>query len=570
MQTRTMMKLVVAMSLGIAMTTAIHAQKAVEAPKYGGTITVSSFYPTISSLGWDPADWNWKINVDNGYFQEQLLTGDLNKGLRGGGSEKFANDSYLPKSVMRGELAESWQVLDNPLRAVFKLRKGIMWPAKEGVMASREFTADDVVYAHNRLMKSAKADASYMEFVKGIEATDKHTVTYFLSKYHAEWDFRTGWGYYTSIMPKEVVEAPNGGATNWKNLVGTGPFQLMEFTSGSSATYSKNDSYWDKDKIAGKEYKIPFVDKVVLATVRDSQTRLASFRTGSIDVLLNAGWRDLTALGPIMDKVRIERRPAIQGLFLAMRNDQKPFDDVRVRKAMNMAIDKQSIVKNYYRGNAELINIPFSREFTEVFVPLDKQPPAIRELFEYNPEKAKKLLAEAGYPNGFEFKTQVSANVNELVELAQLIAGFLAKVNVKMTVEPVEYAAFQSLMKTRKHGPGYLMTIGLTGPTASIDKQFITDRAWNTSLMSDPVVDKEFAQVLLERDNAKQVAKMKELTNRIYANVPYVFLPVPDFFTIWWPWVKNYNGEIHLGGMRTGPIFARAWIDQEMKKKMGY
>ena len=570
MNLREFCKLLASVSVGLGLASQVLAQKPVEPPRYGGTINVSSFYPTISSLGWDPADWNWKLNVDNGYFQEQLLTADLNKGLRGGGTEKFANDSYIPKSAMRGELAESWQVLDNPPRAVFKLRKGIMWPAKDGVMASREFIADDVVYAHNRLMKSPKADSSYMDFIKGIEATDKYTVTYLLSRYHAEWDFRIGWGYYTSIMPKEVVEAPNGGATNWKNMVGTGPFKLTDFTSGSSATYSKNEQYWDKDKIGGKEYSLPFVDKVVLSTVRDAQTRLASFRTGNIDVLLNAGWRDLAALGPIIDKVRIERRPAIQGLFLAMRNDQKPFDDIRVRKAMNMAVDKQSIVKNYYRGNAELLNLPFSREFSEVFVPLDKQPAAIRELYEYNPEKAKKLLAEAGYPNGFEFKAQVSANVNEHVELAQLVAGFLAKVNVKMTVAPVEYAAFQSLMKTRNHGPGYLMTIGLTSPTASIDKQFISDRAWNTSMMSDPQVDKEFAAVMLERDNAKQVAKMKEVTTRIFANVPYVFLPVPDFFTVWWPWVKNYNGEIHAGGMRPAPIIARAWIDQDLKKKMGY
>ena len=93
---------------------------------------------------------------------------------------------------------------------------------------------------------------------------------------------------------------------------------------------------------------------------------------------------------------------------MAMRMDQKPFNDIRVRRAMNLAINKKEIIDSFYGGNAEMHTYPFPPSFKDVYTPLEKLPPSARELYTYNPEKAKKLLAEAGYPNGFTFKAQIS------------------------------------------------------------------------------------------------------------------------------------------------------------------
>ena len=109
--------------------------------------------------------------------------------------------------------------------------------------------------------------------------------------YNAEWDYRFGWGYYSGIMPKEVADA---GAGNWKNLNGTGPFMLCEVVQGNSNTYVKNPNYWDKDKVNGADYKLPFVD-TRLRTIKDEATYITALRTAKIDMLENIRWQNSTS-----------------------------------------------------------------------------------------------------------------------------------------------------------------------------------------------------------------------------------------------------------------------------------
>ena len=115
----------------------------------------------------------------------------------------------------------------------------------------------------------------------------------------------------------------------------------------------------------------------------------------------------------------------MSGQFLAMRVDTKPFDDIRVRRALNLAVNKQEIVKEYYGGNAELFAYPQHPDYLGYFEPLEAMPDSIKELFTYNPEKAKKLLAEAGVPKGFSFKVQVCSCSPDHMDLLPLLAAYL-------------------------------------------------------------------------------------------------------------------------------------------------
>lgn len=556
-------------TLGLGMALAVVSAGAVaqaETPKYGGNLEIATVYVGISALSWDLADWNWKQNHDTGQFYEQLFAADLSQSKRLGGKHPFYADAWLPSDAIRGELAESWK-WTTPLRLEIKLRKGVKFPAKPGVMAERELVADDVLFSFNRQNNSPKKIPTYFDHVEKIEAPDKHTVVFKFKEFNAEWDYRFGWGYYSGIMPKEVADA---GAGNWKNVNGTGPFKLSDFVQGNSNTYVKNSIYWGKDKIGGQEYKLPFVDKVVFRTIKDETTQHAALRTGKIDIHEAIRWTAVEELKKSAPALKWAKYLSMTGQFLAMRVDTKPFDDIRVRQALNMAVDKQAIVKEYYGGNADLFSYPQHPDYVGYYEPLDAMPNAVKELFTYNPEKAKKLLAEAGYAKGFSFKVQVCACVPDHMELLPLIASYLEKVGVKVEIVPLEYGAFLSAMTTKTNTPGYMMNNGHTNPTTSIRKSFVKGQVWNPSQWNDEAYAAKMAEIYQERDEQKRQRLVKLITRDILEKAPYIWLPTPQLYAAWWPWVKNYGGELRAGAVRPGPIYARIWVDQAMKKKMGF
>lgn len=543
------------------------ALRAEEKPQYGGTLQVATMNRALSVLSWDPADWNWKVNHDTGQFYEQLFSGDLSKAKRNGGKYPFYADAWLPSDAVRGELAESWEQKENPLRIEVKLRKGVMFPDKPGVMASRELVADDVVFSYNRLDKSPKKISTYFDHIEKVEATDPHTVVFTLKSYNAEWDYRFGWGYYSAIYPKEVADA---GANNWKNLNGTGPFMLTDHVQGNSNTYSKNPIYWDKEKIGGEEFKLPFVDKLVYRNIKDEATVTTALRTGKLDIAELVRWTDMEELKKSVPQLKWSKYLSMNGQFLSMRVDTKPFDDIRVRRALNLAVDKQEIVKAYYNGHAELFSYPQHPDYTGYYQPLAEMPDTVKELFTYNPDKAKKLLAEAGLAKGFTFKVQVCSCQTDHLDLLPLIAAYLERVNVKLEIQPMEYGAFLSAMTSKTNAAGYLMNNGHTNPTTTIRKSFVTAQTWNPSQWSDPAFDKKMEVAYQERDEGKRQFLLREMTTEILEKAPYIWLPTPYLYAAWWPWVKNYAGELRAGAVRPAPIYARIWIDQDMKKKMGF
>ena len=142
--------------------------------QYGGTLEVSTIFATLSALSWDHKDWPWKINHDAGGIYEQLLTADLSKGTRNGGKHAFHADAWIPSDAIKGELAESWEVQKDPLAVVFKLKKGIMFSAKPGVMEARELTAEDVAFSHNYRQNSPKRPPGFTDEFTKAEARDRY------------------------------------------------------------------------------------------------------------------------------------------------------------------------------------------------------------------------------------------------------------------------------------------------------------------------------------------------------------------------------------------------------------
>lgn len=534
--------------------------------EYGGTLNVGTVYITLSALSWDPADWNWKLNHDAGMFYEQLFSGDLDRSLGRGGKYHFRSQGWLPSGSIRGELAESWEWPD-PLTLVVHLRRGIFFPDKPGVMKSRQLDAHDVVFSYRRLDESPKKIASYFDHIDTVEALDDHTVVFRFNEYNAEWNLRFGYGYYSAIVPRELARVD---AKNWRNTVGTGPFKLVNFIQGNSQTYERNPDYWDTHKIDGVRYKIPFIDKLVYRTIKDEATYLTALRTGKLDILELMRWIAVDHLKETTPELKWARWLSEGGHFMALRVDREPFDDIRVRRALNMAVNKKEVAELYYGGHAELFAYPMHPDFEGYFQPLEEMPPSVQELFTYNPAKARKLLTEAGYPEGFRFRVQVCACNSDHMDLLPLIAGYLRKVGVEIDIDPLEYGAFLSAMTSKTHAPGYLMASGHVNPTTSLRKSFATGQTWNPSMWSDPEFDEAMKAAERTRDETRRQDMIRALTIQMLDNAPYIWMPTPYYYSAWWPWVKNYHGELRAGAVRPAPVYARIWIDRELKKKMGF
>lgn len=555
------------LSVGLTLGAAAVATLAQEAPKYGGTLDVATISTAVTTLSWDLADWQATLQTrDTGQFYEQLFSVDLSKAKSRGGKYSFTISGWQPNDAIRGELAETW-TWTTPLTLEIKLRKGVKFPAKPGVMPERELVADDVVFSFNRMNTSAKRTQGYYDHVDKVEAKDKHTVVFTFNKFIADWDYRFGNGFFSGIMPKEVADA---GAGNWKNVNGTGPFMLTNVAQGNSLTFTKNPVYWDKDVIGGKEYKLPFVDRVVHRVIKDETTQHAALRTGKLDILSSISAEAARELKKSSPDLKWNRWLTPTANRVALRVDTKPFTDVRVRRALNMAVNKQEIIDKYYGGEAEMFTFPMHPEYVGYHRPLKEQPASVQELFKYDPAKAKKLLAEAGYANGFSFKMQVCTCTPDQMELMPLVAAYLEGVGVKMEIVPMEYGAHLSAMTSHTNAAGYLTWGPDTNPTTSLRVNFGKGQVYNAPMMDDAKFDARVAEANGERDEKKRQQILRELTTYVLDQAPAIWMPAPYRYTAWWPWVKNYGGEMFVGGGRFAPIHARIWIDQDLKKKMGY
>ena len=537
-----------------------------EEPQYGGNLNVGTVNVTLSPLSWDPADWTWKSNHDTGVVREQLISGDLEKSVRKGGEYPFIADAYLPTDSMRGELAESWG-WENDLTLVIKLRQNFMFTAKPGVMKARHLVADDIVYSYDLINESPKRIPTYFDHIKRVYARDDYTVVFELSEYNAEWAYRFGYGYYSAISPREMEKVDR---KDWRTVTGSGPFVLEKYVQANAHIYSKNDLYWDTEPLNGQQHRLPFVDKLIYRIIKDEATYLTALRTGQLDILEAIRWIAVDHLKESTPELNWNRWLATSGTFVSLRVDIKPFDDIRVRRALNLAINQQEIVDQFYGGHAELMAYPQHPGFGDYFEPLSEMPGSIQELFAYNPQKARELLDEAGVPEGFTFNMQVCSCSPSNMDLIPLLESYLRKVGINIVIQPMEYASFLSAMTTRTHSAGYLMNSGHVNPITTIRKSFVTKQTWNPSQFSDPAFDEQVRILHLTRDEKERVKILRQLTRTILEASPYIWLPIPYVHTAWWPWVKNYGGELRVGAVRPGPIYARIWIDQQMKKKMGF
>ncbi|MFC2070065.1 ABC transporter substrate-binding protein [Chloroflexota bacterium] len=551
------------------------AETGPEEPEYGGTVNVlqNQEASTFDECAGGMSGTAWTLNLTN----EEILEGDWSKGQAGTGEFLWTTGGAVTRMDSKiGRLAESWEIPEVG-HIIWNIRQGVHFALDPDSDASRlvngrELTAEDIVYSVERYKSCPKNTMSFSDMKHTVlTAPDKWTVDVTIPpQMFPEMERLGDW---CSIIPKEVVEE-YGDMVDWKNSVGTGPFMLKEYIVGSSATLDKNPDYWQKDPVGlGKGNQIPYIDTVKILVVPDTSTQMAAIRTAKVDRLAVL-WSDAGNLKQTNPDLLYKKFSADGGLTMSMKldNPELPFQDKNVRHALLMATDFETIVDDYYEGDAQILTFPFPyiEGYENAHLSLEEAPAEIQELYSYNPTKAKQLLTDAGYPDGFPTKI-TCRNIPAEVDYLSIIKDQWSKVDVDLTIEPVDTGAFFSLWVTRAwEEMGYcgMIYVGniylgwhLAGPLNT-----------NASMIDDPLAweckNQMGALGMTDTNAADRIHKefMPYALDQAWA-IP---APWPSQYCFWWPWLKNYHGENSIGSGNLNLWTKYAWIDQDLKESMGY
>ncbi|MBW1708629.1 MAG: ABC transporter substrate-binding protein [Deltaproteobacteria bacterium] len=330
------------------------------------------------------------------------------------------------------DLAESWKQID-ALTYEFKIRKGVRWQDVPPVNG-RELTSADIKYSIERVagmhgQKSHFKHRYYFEnTLASIETPDKYTIIFKTKKPFAPFISYIA-SPWTAIVAKEVVD-------EFKDLkrkaIGTGPFILKEFVRGSHIIMVKNPNYFKKNR--------PYLDKIQLKIMRDPAAVVSAFIAGKLDST-GAYFFQIPTIKKQSPEARIVRRegthmwtlrcpPWIEGT----KPLKPPFDKKKVRQAIAMAIDKRKLLKLAWGGFGTPQIGPVTNALKKYALPESAQ-------VEYNPEKARKYLAESGYPNGFTAEL-ITWNLPYMTKPAQVLKEMLGDVGIKINLKTLEMAQY--------------------------------------------------------------------------------------------------------------------------------
>lgn len=544
-------------------------------PEYGGDLT---FRLAANITAWDPYYAN-TMGILFGYM-ERIHTDDwtLNPSIYG------FKLNFHPPDFTKGWLAASWE-LTNPTTYVVHLRQGIHWqniPPANG----REFTSADVVWNYDRMYALGggftvpspyAGTAIQWQSCKSVTAPDKYTVVFTWVTANPEFIMETiqAPGGSQSMSNPEVFQQ-YGNYNDWHHAIGTGPYILDDFVSGASATLVKNSDYWGYDE-RYPQNKLPYIDSIKALIIPDNATALAALRTAKIDIL--DGQSVQTAKDVQKTNPKIVQLTNIDAGSLCMipRNDMKPFNDINVRKAMQLAIDLPTIASSYYQGIAD----PWPSSLTSNYltgwgIPYPQWPSDLKGEYAYNPTVAKQLLSSAGYPNGF--KTDIIVDNAGDLDLLQIVKSYMAAVGIDMDIRPMDSASLTTALRAHNFDQIGMRASGDLGvsyePLTQFSK-FAVGNSSNFGLVNDPVFQAYLPKALADTN----VADIKQLlvdcdlyVARQHYSISFL---TKQTFALYQPWLKGYNGQTGaFSGSSAGPLFlayygARYWIDTNLKKSMG-
>jgi len=558
-------------------------------PKYGGTLTLAGsalqelFDPYFNGANTEHFEHTFRYDetMDPNVWAYQI--------------------GWAPTEYVEGNLFESWEILDGST-VIGHIRKGVHYQNKEPANG-RELTSYDVVFHYDRVNGTGSGFTSPNPFflmwrgnLQQVTATDDYTVVFKFNK--------DSWANIYTLMDVSTInviecpelvqlghaEAPAGaggppgagppgpppapvvpsgppeGISDWHLACGTGAYMLSDFVPASSITYTKNPDYWGYD---GRypENRLPYIDTLKTLVIPDSSTQQAAFRTGKIDMLGGGGggpgggggisWQQGDVLEKDMPNIQKDTAPG-GGTVYNMKCNAEPFTDIRVRKALQLTIDREAINNSIYGGRADPTPCGLIHPmFTGWTTPYAEWPQSLKDEYTYNPTKSKELLAEAGYPNGFETNIVLSSNSDMALPL--IVKAYFKDVGVDMEIKTVDAAASHDFMISKKYDQ---MTggswMGFPRPPVISVSDLIASQPMNTTDNNDPVYEELAQKVVDAPDEAEARKAMIECDMYVLQQHWGVVMFPTNSTTYWQPRVKINPSIQNFCGWRN----ARLWIDE--------
>ena len=427
-------------------------------------------------------------------------------------------------------LAEKWDISKDGTVYTFHLRHGVKWQSNANFKPTRDFNADDILFMIDRQWKSdnpyfkvTSSNHSYFndmgmpKLIKSVEKVDDYTVKITLNAPEAPFLSDLAMEY-AGVQSKEYADAMLKAGTPEKidqEPVGTGPYMLVQYQKDAMIRYKAFPQYY-----AGKAK----IDDLIFAITPDASVRWAKLQKNECQVMPYPNPADLPAMRKDPNVVVLEQ-PGLNIGYLAYNTTKKPFTDVRVRKAINMAMNKKAIVQAVFLGTGIPAKNPIPPTMWSYNKSIKDDP--------YDPAAAKKLLAEAGYPNGFDtdlwaMPVQRPYNPNAK-RIAELMQADLAKVGVKAKIVSYEWGEYRKRAQAGEH---QMAQLGWTGDNGDPDNFLNTLLGCDSAKTNGSNIAKLCYQPFEDLvQKAKHVSDIAERT-KLYEQAQVIFKQQAPWFTI--------------------------------------
>lgn len=419
--------------------------------------------------------------------------------------------------TLKPALAEEYETSEDGLTYTFKLREDVKFHNGDPV------TAEDVVYSFNRLMGTDNDEPLSADFdgIESIESPDENTIVITLSE--ADSTFLT----FLTAKDSAIIPESNDDAHN-DHPIGTGPFKFVSYSPGSNLVLEKNEDYW----VEG----LPYLEKATFVFQTDDEAAFLALQAGEIDLLEVAAHR----IPELENDYQLDFQDNNSTVLIGFNQDKEPFNDEKVRQAISHAINKDDVLEATFSGYATKIGSNMSPAMGAFY----KE--GLEDYYERDVDKAKELLAEAGYPDGFKTTISISSHTQRYADIAQVAVENLKEIGIDVEIEVIEWGVW---LERIYQGRDFEMTaIDFTGKLSPYDilNRYISDADNNFMNFKNEEYDEVLKEVISEEDLDKQIELYHRAQEILTEDATAVFLGDYQFI-----WVMDKNVE----GFKKYPIF---------------